>query len=151
MALTLGHRGEHGGSRRHPLGELFQQLLEVLRITGEEVAEFRHELAETRIQLLSRLVLLDHLVEAIESLPQPVTLFWAHVLDGTSSLVQVRLNDLLAEALHQLLETLSRLARGEFVGREAPHLACEVLREEAELHLTVRYDLVGHLFATRVA
>ena len=36
--LAGRHRGEHRRGGRHALGELFEELVEVLRITGEQVA-----------------------------------------------------------------------------------------------------------------
>ena len=67
------HRVPHGLGRRHAGGQLLEQLVEVLRVTREEVAELLHERLEARVDRLTRLALLDHAVERVEGL--------AHVLE----------------------------------------------------------------------
>ena len=104
LTLAVGHGGEHRRGGGHPLGELLQQLVEVLRIAGEEVTELVHELLELGSRLLARLALLHHRVQPVECLPKPVPLLRPHARDGAGCLVEVRLHDLLLQSLGQFLE-----------------------------------------------
>ena len=72
------HRVEHRLHRRHPAGHLLEQLVEVLRVLREEVAELLHELLEARI--LAALAPLEHLVE-----PGEHVLHALHVVPATCS------------------------------------------------------------------
>ena len=73
QALELGpllgrHRVPHGLGRGHPGRQLLEQLVEVGRVAGEQVAELLHERLERRVERLARLALLDHPVEGVEGL-----------------------------------------------------------------------------------
>ena len=143
--LAGGHRGEHRRGRRHALRELGQQLVEVLRLAREKVAETFHELFEARIERLAGRALLDHLVERVESIADVLTLAGAGGGHGARHLVEVGLHDLLAQPLQQLLEALSRLARGELVATQFSYAAGEVLWEQREFRAALGHDLLGHL------
>ena len=131
--------------------ELFQELVEIFRLTWEKVAVLLHELLETWIERFSRRALLDHLVQSIEGISDVLALRRARRRRCPGHLVEVGLHHLLPEALEQLVETLSRLARGEVVVRQAAHATGQVLREETELGAPLAHDLVCYLSAPLVA
>ena len=65
LRLLLGAHGvPHRLGGGHALGQLLQQLVEVLRVAGEHVAVLRHELLEAGVELVAALALLEHLVRA---------------------------------------------------------------------------------------
>ena len=70
-ALFGAHRVQCRLDRRHLGRELSQELVEVLRVTGEKIAELLHELLEARVQRFALLTLLDHPVEGVERLTDP--------------------------------------------------------------------------------
>ncbi len=143
------HRVEHGLHGRHPLGHDLEQLVERLRVLGEEVAEALHELLEPRI--LALLAPLQHLVEAGQHVLEALHLLRRDVLHARGHLVDVALHELLAELVEQLLEALRRLLRGELVALELPDLAGQVGREHVELHVVLGGGGLGQLLAPRVA
>ena len=130
--------------------ELLEKLVEVLRVTGEQVAVLRHEILETRIQRLPRPPLLHHLVEGVEGIADVLALLGARRRGRAGDLVEVRLHDLLAQSLEELLEALSRLAGGELVVLEAVHAAGEMLGQQPELCPPLADDVLGHLLTAFV-
>ena len=82
--------------------------------------------------------LLDHPVEGVEHLPDPLELLGVGVGHGLGHLVEVALGELLAQLLEQLLEVLAGLGGGEVVVLEALHLAGQVGGQEVELACCAR-------------
>ena len=65
LGLLLGAHGvPHRLGGGHALGQLLQQLVEVLRVAREHVAELRHELLEAGVEVVAALALLEHGVRA---------------------------------------------------------------------------------------
>ncbi len=87
-----------GLNRGHLGRELFEQLVEGLRVAGEHVPELLHELLESRVDRFARLALLDHPVEGVERLPGPFHLLGVRVGQGLGHLVEPALRDLLRAA-----------------------------------------------------
>ena len=113
--LAGRHRREHRRGGRHPLRQLLEQLVEVLRVAGEQVAVLLHELLEARVERLAGGSLLHHLVEGVEGVADVLALLGASRRRRSGDLVEVGLHDLLAQPLEELLEALAGLARGELV------------------------------------
>ena len=145
------HRVEHRLHRGHALRHDLEQLVERLRVLGEEVAVAVHELLERRLRVLAPLAHLEQLVELGEHVLHPLHVFGRDVLHRTGHLVEVALHQLLAELLHELLELLARFGRGELVLRQLAHLTGEVGREHVELQVLVLHDLIGDLLPALVA
>ena len=106
-ALLGGHRVQQLLHLRHRLRDLLEQLVEVLRVAGEEVAVAPHEALE--VGLLAALALLEHLVQLGEHVLHALHVLGRHVLHALGDLVEHLVGELLAELLHQLLELLARL------------------------------------------
>ena len=109
--LARRHRREHRRGGRHPSSKLFEELVEVLRITREQVAVLLHELLETRVQRFSRRALFHHRVQGVEGVADALALGGADCGRRAGHLVEVGLHGLLAQALQELLEALARLDR----------------------------------------
>ena len=105
-ALLGGHRVEQLLHLRHRLRHLLEQLVEVLRVAGEEVAVALHEPVE--VGFLAALPLLEHLVELVEHVLHLRHALGGHVLHALGQLVEVALHQLLAQLIHQLFEPLAR-------------------------------------------
>ncbi len=60
LALLGRQRAPHRLGRRHPLGQLLEQLVEGGRVAREHVAVLLHELLEGRVELLAPGPLLEH-------------------------------------------------------------------------------------------
>ena len=103
-ALLGRHRVEQLLHLRHRLRHLLEQLVEALRVAGEEVAVALHEPLE--VGLLAALALLEHLVELVEHVLHLRHALGGHVLHALGQLVEVALHQLLAQLVHQLLEPL---------------------------------------------
>ena len=103
-ALLGRHRVEQLLHLRHRLRHLLEQLVEGLRVAGEEVAVALHEAVE--VGLLAALALLEHLVELGEHVLHLRHALGRHVLHALGHLVEVALHQLLAQLVHQLLEPL---------------------------------------------
>ena len=129
------HRVHHRLHRGHPPGHLLEQLVDVLRVLREEVAELLHELLEAGI--LAALVLLEHLVERRHHVLHAGHVFGRHVLHRAAHLVDHLLHQLLAQLVHQLVEALLGLGRLEVVGVELADLAGEVVGQQVESHVAV--------------
>ena len=56
------------------MSKLFEELVEVLRITGEQVTVLLHELLEARVQRFSRRALFHHSVQGIERIADVLAL-----------------------------------------------------------------------------
>ena len=101
-ALLGRHRVHELLHLRHRLRHLLEQLVERLRVAGEEVAVALHEPVE--VGLLAALALLEHLVELGEHVLHPLHPLGREVLHALGHLVEVALHQLLAQLLHELLE-----------------------------------------------
>ncbi len=145
------HRREHRRGGRHPSGKLFEELVEVLRITREQLTVLLHELLETRVQRCSRRALFHHRVQGIEGIADALTLGGTRCGRRAGQLVEVGLHGLGAQALQELVEAPARLIGGEGVVREAAHTTRQVLGEQPELCAVLAHDLVGDLSAPLVA
>ena len=66
LALLRGHRVEQSLCRSGPLGQRVDELVDVLRPLGEEVAVAVHEVGEVLRGVLATLVLLEQLVEVAQ-------------------------------------------------------------------------------------
>ena len=156
QALELGplfgrHRVPHGLGGGHPGGQLLEELVEVLRVAGEQVAELLHERLEAGVDRLARLALLDHPVEGVEGLAHVLELGRVRVRQGLGHLVEVGLRHLLAELLHEFLEVLAGLGGHELVVLQPADLAGQVVGEQVQLHAALGGHLVGDLLAALVA
>ena len=103
------HRVEHRLHRRHALGHDLEQLVEVLRVLGEEVAVALHELVEVGAprprSRCSSISLSSASMSFIRCMSSGETL-----LHRAGHLVEVALHELLAQLVDELLELLARLA-----------------------------------------
>ena len=143
------HRVEHRLHRRHPLGQLLEQLVERLGVLREEVAELLHELLEAGI--LALLAALEHLVERRHHVLHAGDVLGRHLLHRPAHLLEELVGELLAELVEQLLEAPRRLLRLEVVLGQLAHLAGEVVGQEVEAHVAVHGRLAGGLGAPLVA
>ena len=148
-ALLGRHRVDQLLHLRHRLRHLLEQLVEALRVAGEEVAVALHEAVE--VGLLAALALLEHLVELVEHVLHLRHALRGHVLHALGELVEVALHQLLAQLVHQLLEPLARGVVHELVLLERLHLAREVGRELLELPAALLGDVFDELLAALVA
>ena len=111
--------------RRHPPGHGLQQLVEGLRVLGEEVAVLRHEPVE--VGLLAPGPLVEHGVERRRACPWsgPSARAWCCPWRRPST-GELALEELLAQLVQQLLEALGGGRRDEVVLLQRPHLAGQV-------------------------
>ena len=131
--------------------ELFEKLVEVLRISGEQVAVFPHELLEARVQRLPLAPLLHHPVEGVKGVADVLALLGTRRGRRPGQLVEIGLHDLFAQPLEELFEVLPRFGRGELVALQPVHAAGEILREQPELRPSLTDGVLGHLAAPLVA
>ena len=112
LSLLLGaERVPHGLGGGHPLGKLLEQLVEVLGVAREHVAEALHELPEGRVQLLAPLALFEHAIEGVIGVPHPRHLFGAHGRQRLGGTFEERLGHLAAKVVEQLVEPPARPRR----------------------------------------
>ena len=147
-ALLGRHRVEQLLHLRHRLRHLFEQLIERLRIPGEEVAVALHEPGE--IGFLAALTLLEHVVELGEHVLHSLHALGREVLHALGELVEVALHELLAQLVHQFLELLARAVVHEVVLLERLHLARQVGQQLVELAATLRGEVLDDLLAPPV-
>ncbi len=100
------HRVHHRLRGGHALGHRLEQLVESLRVLGEEVAELLHELLE--LGILAVVAPLDHLVERGHHVLHAGHVLGRHVLHALGHLIDVLLHQLVAQLVHQLLEPTLR-------------------------------------------
>ena len=129
-ALLGRHRGQQPGHRRHPGGHLLEQLVERLRVAGEEVAVALHEPLE--VVGLAPLALLDHLVQLGEHVAEPGEVLGRHRSQPLGHAAEVRAHHLLADVLHQLVEGRLRLGIDEPVVAQLADPARDVGRKGVE-------------------
>ncbi len=107
--LAGGHRGEHRRGRRHALSELLQQLVEVLRLAREKVAERSMNCSKPGSSGSPAARCSIILLRASRA-SRMCSRSSAPVADtALRHLVEVGLHDLLAQPLQQLLEALAGL------------------------------------------
>ena len=148
-ALLGAHRVEQLLHLRHRLRHLLEQLVERLRVAGEEVAEAIHEALE--VGLLAALALLEHLVELGEHVLHARELLGRHLRHALLELVEHRVEELLLQLLHQLLEALPRRVVHPVVLLELAHAAREIGRELLELLAALLREIFEELLAALVA
>ncbi len=151
--LLGGHRVHHRLHGGHPLRHLLQQLLDVLGILREEVAELLHELGELLGGVLASLMLLEQLVQRRHHVLHAGHVLGGHVLHRPRHLVDHLLHQLLFQLLHQLLEPLLRLGRLEVVRIQLADLAGEVVGHQVEAHVAIlrgRLRILGPTLVARV-
>ena len=147
-ALLGRHRVEELLHLRHRLRHLLEQLVEALRVAGEELAVALHEALE--VGLLAALALLEHLVELVQHVLHLLHALGGHVLHALGHLVEVALHQLFLQLLHELFELLARRVVHELVVLQRLHLAREVGRHHVELHATALRRALGDLLALLV-
>ena len=145
------HRVEHRLHGRHLLGHLLEELVEVLRVPREEIAELGHEALERGLGVLAGLAHLEQLVERAEHVLHARHVLGAHVAHRPGHLVEVALHELLLELVDQLVEAFPRLRGGEVVVAQLPHHAGQVGRQHVELGATLGRHLLGDLAPALVA
>ena len=152
LRLLLGAHGvPHRLGGGHALGQLLQQLVEVLRVAGEHVAELRHELLEARVEVVAALALLEHLVQRVVGVAHALHLLGVHVGQRVGGSLEERVRHLAAELLDELLEALARLGGDEVVVLQAADAAGGVVGLEVERHAPLGGHVVGHLGTALVA
>ena len=124
------HQPAHG---RHPTRHVLQELVQALRVVGEQVAVALHEPVE--VVLLAARALLDHLVELGEHVAEVRELLGRDVLHALGHAAEVRAQHLLAQVLHQLVEHPLRLRIDEPVVLELADHPRRVGRERIEEQL----------------
>ena len=147
--LLGGHRVQQLLHLRHRLRHLLEQLVEGLRVAGEEVAVLVHEALE--VGLFATLALLEHLVEVGEHVLHALHLLGRHVLHAFGHLVEVALEQLLAQLVHQLLEPLAGCVVHEVVVLERLHPAGEIGRKLVELLPPLLGEILDDLLPATVA
>ena len=116
LGLLLGaERVPHRLGGGHALGQLLEQLVEVLRVAREHVAVLRHELLEARVEVLAALALLEHLVQRVVGVAHPRHLLGVHVGERVGGALEEGVGHLAAQLLDQLLEALAGLGGDEVV------------------------------------
>ena len=121
------------------------------RVLREEVAEALHELLEGRLRLLARSFIASRSLRADEHVLHAGHRLGVHLGHRPGHLVEVALGQLLAQLVHQLVEPLAGLARGELVLLQLADHAGQVGRQHVELEVALGHDLVGDLLAAGVA
>ena len=134
---------------RHRARHLLEQLVERLRVLGEEVAEALHEPFE--VGLLAALALFEHVVELGEHVLHARELLGRHLRHALLQLVEHRVEQLLLQLLHELFEVLARGVVHPVVLLEVADAAREVGRELLELLAPLLRELVEQLLAALVA
>ena len=133
------------------MGQLLEQLVEVLRVAGEHVAELGHELLEARVEVFALLALFEHAVERVVGVAHALHLLGAHVGERVRGALEERVGHLAPKLLHQLLELLARLGGHEVVVLERADPPRRVVGLEVERHTPLGRDVVGHLAPALVA
>ena len=148
-ALLGRHRVEHLLHLRHRARHLLEQLVERLRVVGEEVAVAIHEPFE--VGLLALLALLEHVVQLGEHVLHPLHLLGRHLRHALLQLVEHRVEELLAQLVHQLLELLTGVVVHPVVLLELAHPAREVGRELVELLAAFAREILEQFLTSLVA
>ena len=151
LRLLLGAHGvPHRLGGGHALGQLLQQLVEVLRVAGEHVAELRHELLEAGVEVVAVLALLQHGVQGVVGVAHALHLLAVHAGQRVGGTLEECVRHFAAQFLHQLLEALARLGGHEVVMLQAADAPGGVVGLEVERHAPFGGHVVGHLRAVRV-
>ena len=143
------HRVEQLLHLRHRARHVLEQLVERLRVVGEEVAEALHEALE--VGLLAGFALLEHVVELGHHVLHARELLGRHLRHAFVELVEHRVEELLLQLLHQLFEVLARVVVHPVVLLEVAHAAREIGRQLLELLAPLLRELVEQLLAALVA
>ena len=152
LSLLLGaERVPHRLGGRHALGQLLEQLVEVLRVAREHVAVLRHELLEAGVEVVAALALLEHRVQRVVGVAHARHLLGVHVGERVGGTLEEGVGHLAAQLLDQLLEALAGLGGDEVVVLQAADAPGGVVGLEVERHAPLGGDVVGHLGAPLVA
>ncbi len=111
-ALVRGEGGHHPLRRGHPAGEGVDQLVEVLRVVGEEVAVALHEVVELILRQFTALVGGEHLVQLGQHVAHAGHVLGGGALQGILHPGEAAVEDLAAQQVLGLLEGLAA-ASGE--------------------------------------
>ena len=128
---------------------MFEQLVERLRVLGEEVAEAIHEPFE--VGFLAALALFEHVVQFGEHVLHAPELFGRHLRHAFVQLVEHRVEQLLLQLFHQLFEVLARGVVHPVVLLELADLAGEIGWQLVELHAARLREVVEQFLAPLVA
>jgi hypothetical protein len=123
-------RREQPGHRGHPGGHLLEQLVQRLRVAGEEFPVALHEALE--VVGLAPLTLLDHPVQLGEHVAEAREVLGGHRAHPLGHAAEVPAHHLLADVLQQLVEGLLRLGIDEPIVAQLPYLAGDIGRERIE-------------------
>ena len=120
---------------RGPPGQRVDQLVEVLRLLGEELAVLLHELLELFRRVLAAGIGVEHVVERGHHLADALEILRRRVLHGVAHAGELRVEHLTAQQVLDLLVRLARLGRTPLVVGELPHRARRVARQLVEFGL----------------
>ncbi len=136
---------------RHALGQLLEQLVEVLRVAREHVPELLHELLEAGVEVLASLALLEHAVERVVGVAHARHFLGAHVGQRLGGALEERVGHLPPQLLDQLLEALPGFGGHEVVVLQAADAPGRVVGLEVEGHAPLGGHVVGDLLSALVA
>ena len=152
LRLLLGaQRIPHRLGRGHPLRQLLEQLVEVLGVAREQIAEALHELPEARVQLLAPFALLEHAVEGVVGVPHPRHLLGAHVRQRFGGALEEGLGHLATELVEQGLKALTGFGGDEVVVLEGADTSGGIVGLKVQGHPPLGGHVVGDLPAPLVA
>ena len=135
LALLGGHRVEHPLRRGGALGERVDQLVDVLRVLGEEVAVLVHELAEVLVGVGAGRVLLEQVVEVGQHLRDGRPVLLGRALERLLHAGEALVEQLAAEQVLDLLVGLARLRGLPVVRRQLADRGRGGGRQVVEHHL----------------
>ena len=120
-------------------------------MVGEHVAVALHELLERPVGVLAGLARFEHGVEVVDHVLVALQRLGGHVGHGLRHPVELALEQLGAQLLHQLLELLARLGAGPVVVLQGLHLTGQVGGQQIERHAPLGRRVVGDVAPPLVA
>ena len=129
-ALFRGHRAQERLHGRHSLGQLLDDVVEILG-AREESTVFLEELA--RVGLAPGEALLEQPVQVPNHLPVCRQVFRGDALDGLGQAADVLVEDLPLELRNQLIEPITCLWLEEVVLLQSPYASSDLRRQGVEL------------------